>query len=51
MLNPRIGFYGSFTSVVEMGFPEAGRVGIASQSGAYGSHILGIAREFGIGIS
>lgn len=51
VLNPRIGFYGSFTSVVEMGFPQAGRVGIASQSGAYGSHILGIAREFGIGVS
>ena len=51
VLNPRIGFYGSFTSVVEMGFPKAGRVGIASQSGAYGSHILGIAREFGIGVS
>ncbi len=50
-LNPRIGFYGSFTSVVEMGFPAAGRVGIASQSGAYGSHILGLAREFGIGVS
>ncbi|WP_157090339.1 acetate--CoA ligase family protein, partial [Polaromonas jejuensis] len=51
VLNPRIGFYGSFTSVVEMGFPGAGRVGIASQSGAYGSHILGLAREFGIGVS
>lgn len=51
VINPRIGFYGSFTSVVEMGFPQAGRVGIASQSGAYGSHILGIAREFGIGVS
>lgn len=51
VLNPRIGFYGSFTSVVEMGFPKAGRVGIASQSGAYGSHILGLAREFGIGVS
>ncbi|MDR6455590.1 acetate--CoA ligase family protein [Variovorax paradoxus] len=51
VLNPRIGFYGSFTSMVEMGFPKAGRVGIASQSGAYGSHILGLAREFGIGVS
>jgi len=51
VLNPRIGFYGSFTSVVEMGFPAAGRVAIASQSGAYGSHILGIARRNGIGIS
>lgn len=51
VLNPRIGFYGSFSSVVEMGFPKPGCVGIASQSGAYGSHILGIAREFGIGVS
>jgi len=51
VLNPRIGFYGSFTSVVEMGFPSAGRVGIVSQSGAYGSHILGLARKFGIGVS
>lgn len=51
VLNPRIGFYGSFTSVVEGGFPVAGRVGIASQSGAYGCHILGLARDFGIGIS
>lgn len=51
VLSPRLGFYGSFTSVVEMGFPDAGRVGIASQSGAYGSHILGLAREFGIGVS
>ncbi|MBB1625991.1 acyl-CoA synthetase [Achromobacter sp. UMC71] len=51
MLNPRVGFYGSFTSVVESGFPKAGRVGIASQSGAYGSHILGLARDDGIGVS
>ena len=51
VLNPRIGFYGSFTSVVEGGFPKVGRVGIASQSGAYGSHILGLARGYGIGVS
>lgn len=51
VVNPATGFYGSFTSVVETGFPVAGRVGIASQSGAYGSHILGIARDAGIGVS
>ncbi len=51
VVNPRSHFYGSFTSVLESGFPKAGRVGIASQSGAYGSHILGLAREHGIGIS
>lgn len=51
VLNPRIGFYGSFSSVVEMGFPAPGRIGIASQSGAYGSHILGLARAAHMGIS
>lgn len=51
VINPRIGFYGSFSSVVEGGFPQAGRIGIASQSGAYGSHILGLARDSGIGVS
>lgn len=51
VINPRLGYFGTFTSVVEMGYPVAGRVGVASQSGAYGSHILGIAREFGIGVS
>jgi len=51
VINPRIGFYGSFTSVLEGGFPVAGRVGIVSQSGAYSSHILGLARDHGIGVS
>ena len=51
VINPGLGFYGSFTSVVETGFPVQGRVGIASQSGAYGSHILGLARDAGIGVS
>ncbi|OZI31570.1 acyl-CoA synthetase [Bordetella genomosp. 10] len=50
-MNPRIGFYGTFTSVVEAGFPQPGRVGIVSQSGAYGCHILGLARRRGMGIS
>ena len=51
VLNPRIGFYGTFTSVVETGFPLPGRVGIVSQSGAYGCHIMGLARNQGMGIS
>lgn len=51
VVNPGSRFYGSFTSVVENDFPKAGRVGIASQSGAYGSHILGLARANGIGVS
>jgi acyl-CoA synthetase (NDP forming) len=51
LLNPRNGFYGSFLSSVEMGFPRPGRVAIASQSGAYGGHILCIARAHDIGLS
>lgn len=51
LINPRNGFYGSFASGLEMGFPEKGRVGIASQSGAYGAHITCLARERGIGLS
>jgi acyl-CoA synthetase (NDP forming) len=51
LLNPRSGFYGSFLSSVELGFPVAGRVAIASQSGAYGAHIMCIARALDIGLS
>ncbi|MFA4912770.1 MAG: acetate--CoA ligase family protein [Burkholderiaceae bacterium] len=51
LINPRNGFYGSFASGMELGFPEKGRVGIASQSGAYGAHITCLARERGIGLS
>ena len=51
LLAPSSGFYGSFTSTVEGGYPAPGRVGIASQSGAYGGHILWLVREHGIGLS
>ena len=53
VLNPRIGFYGSFTSVVETGFPVAGQVGIASRRNRVRMVpiFLGLAREYGIGIS
>ena len=51
LLVPSNGFYGSFTSTVESGYPKAGRIAIASQSGAYGGHILWLARELGIGLS
>lgn len=51
LLNPNNGFYGSFVSSVEMGFPLPGSVGIASQSGAYGGHILCLTRQRRIGLS
>ncbi len=51
LFNPRNGFYGSFTSVVDTRFPVPGGVAIASQSGAYGGHILALARDHDIGIA
>ncbi|ARB45366.1 acetate--CoA ligase family protein [Alloalcanivorax xenomutans] len=47
--NSTIGFFGSFMSGLERGFPLPGRIGIASQSGAYGAHLLGLARARGLG--
>lgn len=51
VLNTRNGFYGTFVSAVEMGFPVPGRIGVASQSGAYSGHILCTARTRNIGLS
>jgi acyl-CoA synthetase (NDP forming) len=47
--NDRIGFYGIFSASLETGYPPPGRVGIASQSGAYGTHVFVVARERGLG--
>ena len=49
LFNARIGFYPIFSSSLESGFPQPGRVGIASQSGAYGTHVFAVARNRGIG--
>lgn len=47
----RSGFYGSFTSVFEGGMPPVGRIGIASQSGAYCGHLVSVMRARGLGIA
>ena len=49
LFNGRVGFYPIFSSSLESGFPQAGRIGIASQSGAYGTHVFAVARNRGIG--
>ena len=49
LFNARIGFYPIFSSSLESGYPPPGRVGIASQSGAYGTHVFAVARGRGIG--
>jgi acyl-CoA synthetase (NDP forming) len=49
MFNARIGFFASFTSSLESGFPLPGRIGIVSQSGAYATHLFACARNRGMG--
>lgn len=51
LFDMRSGFYGTFTSVFEGGFPDVGRIGIASQSGAYCGHLVAVMRERGLGIA
>ncbi|HWK44943.1 MAG TPA: acetate--CoA ligase family protein [Stellaceae bacterium] len=49
LFNARIGFYPIFSSSFENGWPLPGRVGIASQSGAYGTHLFAAARDMRMG--
>lgn len=51
VMNPSIGWYGTFSVVLDGALIAPGPVGIVSQSGAYGSHIAHLARERGLGIS
>ncbi len=51
LFDPRSGFYGTFASMFEGGFPKRGGIGIASQSGAYGGHLFSIARVRGLGLA
>ncbi len=49
LFNARIGFYPIFSTSFENGWPHPGRIGIASQSGAYGTHVFATARNRNIG--
>lgn len=51
MFNHRHRFYPTFTSSLEYAQPIEGNIGVASQSGAYGSHIYYVARRAGLGIN
>lgn len=50
-ISPPDGFFGTFSSLLATARPGPGKVGIATQSGAYGSHIYAAASLRGIGIS
>lgn len=49
--NVDIGYYGTFSSSLDTGFPVPGNIGIASQSGAFGAHLGALTRDRGIGCS
>jgi acyl-CoA synthetase (NDP forming) len=49
LFNAAIGYFPIFSASLENGWPLPGAVGIASQSGAYGTHLFAAARDRGIG--
>lgn len=51
VMNPALGYYGTFSVVLDGALIKPGPVAIVSQSGAYGSHVAHLARERGIGLS
>ena len=50
VFNPSVGYFGTFSVVLDNQLIEPGPVGIVSQSGAYGAHIAHLARKRGLGI-
>jgi acyl-CoA synthetase (NDP forming) len=51
VFNSTLGYYGTFSAVLDKEFLNPGPVAVASQSGAYGSHIAHLARQRGLGVS
>ncbi len=51
VFDARRSYYATFSSSFDSGWPVMGRIGIASQSGAYGTHLYTLARNRGIGAS
>lgn len=51
VFDSRRAYYATFSSSFDSGWPVPGRIGIASQSGAYGTHLYTLARNRGIGAS
>lgn len=51
VFNSKIGYYGTFSAILDGALIQPGPVAVVSQSGAYGSHIAHLARQRGLGIS
>lgn len=50
-INTRIGVLATFTSGIVEHAPQPGRISLASQSGAFGSHCLALMRERGLALN
>ncbi|HEV7267601.1 MAG TPA: acetate--CoA ligase family protein [Falsiroseomonas sp.] len=50
-ISPPDGFFGTFSSLLATAVPGPGTIGVATQSGAFGSHIYAVAGFRGLGIS
>ncbi len=51
LFNAESNFYPTFTSAIDRAVPIPGGIAIASQSGAYGSHIYMVSHQRGLGIN
>jgi acyl-CoA synthetase (NDP forming) len=51
LFSAELGNFLTFSSSIEHGRPKIGHIAIASQSGAFGSHLFVLARQRGIGLS
>jgi acetate---CoA ligase (ADP-forming) len=45
------GFFGTFSTALDGAWPDAGDIGIATQSGAFGSYVYGLAQAHGLRFS
>lgn len=51
LFNARDGFFGTFATALDGAWPRPGPVGVATQSGAFGSYFFGMAQQRGLGFS
>ncbi|MGE0315978.1 MAG: acetate--CoA ligase family protein [Lautropia sp.] len=51
LFSTREGFFGTFATALDGAWPEAGGVGVATQSGAFGSYFFGMAQQRRLGFS
>jgi acyl-CoA synthetase (NDP forming) len=51
LFNTAEGFFGTFATALDGAWPRAGNIGVATQSGAFGSYFFGLAQARGLGFS